>query len=333
MFSLIESKEQIAKAQRKLEATIRRDFKSKAVKNIGYPGGTTFDAKVCTDGNYWCWSSDLDDADIPIPRRLNSFGLFGEDAALQVSVEINTTYEGCNNRVAGFFARDNGTDSIYLLHSGRVGCGTKGVGKAAFLAWSNLRPIEVVDSSGGIREGVLVMPIEGVAATRSAVQYIETVASFKQAVRAGDMDTPDFQRKKKEFDDFYSESRGRRKGRRSGEIDYLSRHGEVVDALHSWRSSSALPEGGHLVKNVLIDMGVEIGRELVEVFEVKTSTARPDVYAAIGQLMVHGASDECRRVMVLPQKEPILSDLKKALKRLNIELLRFNLDEEVATIV
>ena len=177
------------------------------------------------------------------------------------------------------------------------------------------------------------MPIEGVAATRSAVRYIDIIAKFKQAVRSGDMDTPEFQQKKKELDDFYSESRGRRKGQRSGKIDYLSRHGEVVDALHSWRSSSALPKGGRLVKNVLIDMGVEVGRELVEVFEVKTSTARSDVYAAIGQLMVHGAFDGCRRVLVLPQKEPIASDLKESLKRLNIELLRFKLDEEAATIV
>lgn len=333
MFSLIESKEEIAKVQRKLEATIRRDFKSKAVKNIGYPGGTTFDAKVCTDGNYWYWSSDYDNADIPNPRRLNWFGLFRENADLQISVEINTTYEGRNDQVAGFFARDNETGSIYLLHSGRVGGGTKGVGKAAFLAWSNQRPIEVVDSSGGIREGVLVMPIEGVAATRPAVRYVDTIAKFKQAVRAGETDTPEFQQKKKEFDDFYSESRGTRKGQRSGGIDYLSRHGEVVDALHSWRVSSPLPKGGRLVKNVLIDMGVEVGRELVEVFEIKTSTARSDVYSAIGQLMVHGASNVCRRVIVLPQKEPIASDLKEALKRLNIELLRFKLDEEAATIV
>jgi len=333
MFSLIESKEEIAKAQRKLEAAIRRDFKTKAEKNIGYPGGTTFDAKVVTDGNYWYWSSDYDDEDIPNPRRLNWFGLFRGDADLQISVEINTAYEGRNDQVAGFFARDNDTGSIYLLHSGRVGGGTKGVGKAAFLAWSNQRPIDVVDSSGGIKEGVLVMPIDGVAASRSAVRYIDTIASFKQAVRAGDLASPEFQHKKKELDDFFAESRGRRKGQRSGEIDYLSRHGEVVDALYSWRSSSVLPKGGRLVKNVLIDMGVAVGSELVEVFEVKTSTARSDVYAAIGQLMVHGTSDKCRRVMVLPQKELMASDLKEALKRLNIELLKFKLDEKAATIV
>ena len=177
------------------------------------------------------------------------------------------------------------------------------------------------------------MPIDGIAASRSAVRYVDIIASFKQAVRSGDMASPEFQRKKKELDDFFSESRGRRKGQRSEKIDYLSRHGEVVDALYSWRRSSALPKNGRLVKNILIDMGVEVGLDLVEVFEVKTSTARADVYAAIGQLMVHGTSDECRRVMVLPQKELIASDLKEAMQRLNIELLKFKLDEKAVTIV
>lgn len=333
MFSLIESKEEIAKTQRKLEATIRRDFKTKEVKNIGYPGGTTLDAKVFTNGSYWYWSSDLDGKDIPNPRRLNWFGLFRSDLDLQISVEINTAYEGRNDQVAGFFARDNDTGSVYLLHSGRVGGGTKGVGKTAFLAWSNQRPIDVVDLSGGIREGVLVMPIEGVVASRSAIRYVDTIAKFKQAVRTGDLASPEFQLKKKELDDFFAESRGRRKGKRSGEIDYLSRHGEVVDALYLWRNSSTLPKNGRLVKNVLIDMGVAVGRELVEVFEVKTSVARSDVYAAIGQLMVHGTSDNCRRVMVLPQKELIAPDLREALRRLNIEMLKFKLDEKAATII
>lgn len=333
MFSLIESKEEIAKAQRKLEATIRRDFKSKTIKNIGYPGGTTFDAKVFTDGNYWYWSSDYDDANIPNPRRLNWFGLFREDTDLHITVEINIAYEGRNDQIAGFFARDNDTGVIYLLHSGRIGGGTKGVGKTIFLAWSNQRPTDAVDSSGGIRKGVLVMPIEGIAASRPATRYIDTIARFKQAVRTGHLHTPELQRKKKELDDFYSESRGRRKGQRTAEIDYLSRHGEVVDALHSWRRSSTLPKKGRLVKSILIDLGVEVEGDMIEVFEVKTSASRSDIYTAIGQLMVHGTSDECRRVMVLPQKEYLAPDLERALQRLKIELVRFNLDKEAATIV
>lgn len=332
MLTLIESEKEIAKAQRKLAVTIRRDFKNKAVKNIGYPGGTTHDAKVVTDGDYWYFSSSYNEKDSPNPRFFNWFGVFGNDASLDIVVEINTPLEGRNQRVAGFFARDNETGAIYLMHSGRVGGGTKGVGKTAFLAWSDQRPLPVVDSEGGVREGVLVMPVEGGAAVRSAVRYVESIATFKQAVRAGELETPEFLEKQKALEDFFSESRGRRKGKRSGEIDYLSRHGDVVDALYSWRTARGIPGGGRVLKNVLIDMGIAVGKNLVEVYEVKTSAGRSSVYSAIGQLMVHGVSEDCRRVMVLPEKEPLAPELVTALQRLNIELLRFELGEKSATI-
>ncbi|MBF8274904.1 MAG: hypothetical protein HW380_4009, partial [Magnetococcales bacterium] len=309
-----------------------RDFTQKAIKNIGYPGGTIPNASVFTDGTYWYWSDDFKNA--ANPRRLNWFGLFKKDeGVLQISVEINTAYEERNDRVAGFFARDINTKLVYLLHSGRVGGGVRGVGRSTFLAWSDPHLVDVVDSSGGVRKGVLVMPIDGKTASRSAVRYVDTIARFKQAVRAGDMETPEFQRKKKEYDDFYSEARGRRKGRRPAEIDYLSRHGDIVDALNSWRMSEPLPKGGRLVKNVMIDMGVEVDSDLVEVFEVKTSTARSDVYGAIGQLMVHGTAADCRRAIILPHREAIADDLKGALQRLSIELLTFKLDEQKATIL
>ncbi len=333
MFSLLELKEEIAKAQGKLESTIRREFPKKAVRNIGYPGGTNYDAKVVTNGHCWFWSEDHNESDVPNPRHLNWFGLFNEGRDLQISVEINTAYEGRNDQVAGFFARNSDTGTVYLLHSGRVGGGTKGVSRAALLAWSNEPLIEVADSSGSIREGIVVMPIEGRAATRSTIRYIDTIARFKKAVRDGDLGTPGFQRKQRILADFYAEARGRRKGRRSSQIDYLSRHGDVVDAWHEWRGSSPMPRGARVVKGVLIDMGVAVGHRLVEVFEVKTTTARPDIYSAIGQLLVHGTADDCRRVIVLPHKTNIADDLVKALQRLGIELLRFDLDAEKAMIV
>jgi hypothetical protein len=177
------------------------------------------------------------------------------------------------------------------------------------------------------------MPIEGLAASRSATRYVDTVARFKVAVRAGELGSPEFRRKQRELGEFYAEARGSRKGRRSSEVDYISRHGDVIDALHEWRTSGNLAKGARIVKNVLIDMGVAVGRELVEVFEVKTSTARSGIYSAVGQLMVHGTTDDCRRVIVLPEKEAIASDLRVALERLGIDLLRFTLDHEKATIV
>jgi hypothetical protein len=49
--------------------------------------------------------------------------------------------------------------------------------------------------------------------------------------------------------------------------------------------------------------------------------------------MVHGTAADCRRVIVLPHKEAIASDLEDALQRLSIELLKFKLDEQKATIL
>lgn len=332
MFSMIESKAEIAKAQRKLEASFRKAFQQKATRNIGYPGGTTFGAKVVTDGKYWYWAADHDHSKSPNPRRLNWFGVFQNDHDLQISVEINTPFEGVNGQVAGFFARDNETGSVYLFHSGRVAGGTPGVSKAAFLTWSSQKLMEVFDSSGNARDGVLVMPVEGLASTRSAVRYVETIAEFKKAVRAGETSTPAFKQKEKQLVDFYSEARGRRKGTRAADFDYISRHGDVVDALHAWRKSTGLAAGTRLVKNVLIDLGVSIGGSLSEVYEVKTSATRPDVYTAIGQLLVHGSSEGCRRVIVLPGGEALAKDLERALERNAIEIVRFKLSEEAAHI-
>jgi hypothetical protein len=149
----------------------------------------------------------------------------------------------------------------------------------------------------------------------------------------GETATPAFKRKQKQFEDFYAEPRGRRTGSRSSVIDYISRHGEVVDSLEEWRRSSPMRKDARIVKNVLIDMGVQVGKKLVEVFEVKTSTARPFVYSALGQLFVHGTRTNCRRVVVLPKDEAISDDLVEALDRLQVELLRFRLHKEGVTII
>ena len=333
MFSLIESKEEISKAQRHLEQAIRRDFKQKKVKNIGYPGGNVSDAHVLTDGTYWFWSVDHNEKNVINPRRLNWFGLLKDSPNLDISVEINTVYEGHTKRIGGFFARDSETGLIYLMHSGRVGGGTTGVGKESFLAWSGQRPVEVLDSSGKTKEGILVMPIKGTAATRPAIHYINTIVNFKQAVRDGKLTSAELKKKKKEFNDFFAESRGRRQGKRSVEIDYFSRHGEIVDAVYTWRNSNPFPKNSRLVKNLFIDLGVEINDNLVEIFEVKTSTTRTNIYTAIGQLMVHGVSNQCRRIIVLPHNQSIALDLKDTLERLNIELLKFKLDKNAAIII
>ena len=337
MLILIEERKEIEKSQHELEATIRREFNSKTIRNIGFQGGTKPNERVFInkENEYWYSSFAMARPSSPSPRYLNWFGLCKEKGNLHISVEINIPHEGQNKRVSGFFARDTDTGIIYLMHSGGVAGGGKGVGKKGFLIWISPERLHEIASSGGIWRGILVMPIEGNAATKSAIRYIDAVNDFKKEVKlnAGYFSTSEFQKKKEEFANYYSEPAGRRRGKRAENFDYLSRHGEIVDALYGWRNARGLPENGRLVKNVLIDMGIEVDSKLIEVFEVKTSVTRYNFYTAIGQLMVHGKSDKCRKVMVLPQDAWLESDLEESLRRLNIELLRFKLDTEKAIII
>lgn len=88
-----------------------------------------------------------------------------------------------------------------------------------------------------------------------------------------------------------------------------------------------------MAKNVLIDLGVKKGATLTEVYEVKTSASRGDVYTAIGQLTVHSAGHDCRRVMVLPADEPLARDLAEGLERSGIALKRYRLSADSAEIL
>ena len=333
MFQYIEARDDIARFQRQLEATIRSGFTQTAIRDIGYPGGRQRRAQVATNGRYWFWTADLR-ASNATPRRLNWFGVLNENPGVSITVEINIAFKGHSNQAAGFFARDPKSQLVYFLHSGRVGGGTKGVGKDSLLAWATIAKqplIEVVDSKGRIRRGLIVMPIEGKAAIRSAIRYVDLVREFKIVARNGF--TAEFRRREREFKAYFAEGRGRRRRPRSGAIDYVSRHGEIVDALNSWRVSQPMPKNSQIVKNVLIDLGVAVGDNLVELFEVKPNAARSDAYSAIGQLLVHARTPRCRRVFVISEADTLPEDIEAALRRLQIETLRFRLGKSEVRIL
>ena len=124
MFILIEDRAEIRRAQSQLEATLRREFSIKEVRDIGWQGDRLRAAKLHSNGEYWYWSQDHKTT--PNPRRLNWFGRINEGPGVGIAVEINIPYEGRNDSVAGFFAKHASSGQIYLFHSGRVGGGAKG---------------------------------------------------------------------------------------------------------------------------------------------------------------------------------------------------------------
>lgn len=324
MLIILERSAEIYAAQRRLEQTIAKALSAKERRTIGFPSDNVPNALLHNDGNIWYWTADLKDEGVAHKRRLNWFGLMQPTGTVDITVEINTLYSGHSGRVGGFFARDPDTGKTYLLHSGRIGGGREGVSRSAFLAYSDQKLVEAADSKGLVREGVLVMPIQAEDAFYSARRYVLSVSKFKAAVRDGSLNSPEFKKKKKDFADYYKESSGRRRGKRSAKIDYVSRHGDVVDTLYRRRKTS-LKKEERLVKNAWIDLGVELNDELSEVYEVKTSADRSSIYAAIGQLLVHGQKSSCRRFLVLPKEEILAGDLTSALEALNISIKTFSI--------
>lgn len=327
MFILIEDRAEIRMAQSELKATINREFSKTVIRDIGWQGGRQSQAKLRTDGTYWFWSTDHK-REVANPRRLNWFGRIGDGQGVSIAVEVNTPYNGRNDFIAGFFARNSANGRIYLFHSGRVGGGAEGVKKDALVAWSDLKLHLIYAGDGSYKEGILVMPVSGRGAVRSAIEYVQTIIDFKAAVRNGDTQTANAKEKERKFREYYDEFFGRKKGRVTARaIDYFSRHGEVVKALREWRQSKGLAADQLLVKTVLLDLGVFRGSDLVEVYEVKTTARRGDVYTGIGQLTVHAQRPDCSRILVLPADEILALDLATALTRNRIRLQLYRLSE------
>lgn len=324
MLQVLEAEEEISAAQSHLEDTIQKCFSQRRTKNIGFPGGTEVDALVFTDGSYWFRSADHR---YDTHRKLNWFGEYNETSpSLNITVEVNTPYKGINSAVAGFFVRDTDTGNIYLFHSGRIGGGKSGVGKKAFFLWSDLKSQECTHSKNKSQYGTLVMPIDGTTAPRAAIRFIRKVADFKRAVRSGETASEWFQQKLEKYGSYYSEATGHRTGKRSETIDYFSRHGDVVEALKCWREAN-LGKAQKIVKNNFIDLGVTSKGSLVELYEVKTSTDRNNIYSAVGQLLIHSPDLNCKKTIVIPAQGHVEDDILRAFARIGVDVVRFTFDE------
>jgi len=179
MLLLVDAADDIAKAQRQLEECMGNVLPTVIIRDVGYPGGGQSNLKLHTDGTQWYYRGDAPDG---CKRTLNWFGFMSKDTSLSITVEINTVPQGRPGQVAGFFARDTDTGLVYLLHSGRVGGGMRGVGKRRFLEWSKEQIREVAHGRGPL-EGLIVTPLSGSGAGRSALNYVGVVAQFKHRAR------------------------------------------------------------------------------------------------------------------------------------------------------
>ncbi len=239
MLILVESKAAKRDAQMLLEASVMAHLERLGTKNIGFPSGNV-DETLYSNGDGQLWAAFSNAADAKIPRRWNAFGVYDFKRHAQViTVEINIPTTSNAASVAGFFAHDPAAGATYLMHDGSVGGGKKGVGRSAFMTWSGLDLEDVARTDGEERAGIIIGRVDDPDLAGRIWRFVKIVRDFKAAVKQGDLENDAAKRSIAEWDEFRSESSGRRKGRRRAEFDYVSYHGDVVEALRVECEASA----------------------------------------------------------------------------------------------
>lgn len=333
MLIQIESRGGKEEAQQVFERSLRSSWANREMRRISWrPSGV--DLRINHNGRFWFGSRHPSpDNESKIRRYWTPFGEYRESGSLGITVEAYVPTDTNSKQVSAFFARDSLSGAIFLMHDGGVGGGQPGIGRSSFLAKTGARLLDVATSENDLRLGLVVTRIDAPAIGANVARFVQQVIDFKTAVRNGETASLGFKEIEQSYKDYYAEFSGRSKRARIEALECFSRHGDIVAALHEWRRPSLRP-GDRTVKNRYIDLGVLREQSLIELYEVKPTCDRSELYSALGQLMVYDTSSNgtCKRHVVLPAGETVPADIAAAFQRSSISIIRFKMTGDEVSI-
>jgi len=246
MLTLIEPLRGKNEAMAKLRARLEKAWSNRERRVVVWRP----DSRAMTihhNGKYW-FSSLAPNQDDVTPRFWNPFGEYRATGNFQIAVELNVPTASNSGRVSGFFAIDVETGSAYLMHDGGVGGGRKGVGRTAFLAWSDSKLVPVVDLQGDIRLGIVVAPVDAESTSSDVARFVQKTIDFKEAVVNGETETEQARAAQQRYGEYFDEYSGKKRRRRIKEIEYSHETGDhdTVTQRRSFVSkpASAIPSPG-----------------------------------------------------------------------------------------
>lgn len=258
-------------------------------------------------------------------RREQSFFAFGvyipNRTAQYMITQINVPLGDNRKSVAGFFAKDPDTGKNYLFHSGKVGGGAEGVGKTNFLTWTNLKLHKVQDQFGEVQDGILIGEIGSKSLLERTYNFVRQVQEFKEAMKNGEQNRRSFLKKREITQRYLEEFSGKKKRGKLKEVEYISYHGDVVDALKNRLEKTGIKA----FSTQFIDLYTAS-----EIYEVKSTLDRQAIYTAIGQLLTHRLSlknPDAEMYIVLPRSSRSLpKDIGKSLSNLRISTINYTIE-------
>jgi hypothetical protein len=248
--------------------------------------------------------------------------------SLSIACEINPPKRGIDRRVGGLLLRDLHGE-YYLAHRGNLGGGKRGVSRKAFLA-SLAGHVEAILLSNGVEERAVVL---GSLTSRRFLDrlswYIHRAQQFKDIIKAGGppLGSPSSE-PELGHGLFSPEFAGKRRSYKpSDRVDSYCDHGYVVNALAEELLRNGLRPDRDVRRDVFVDARPPSPGLL---FEAKTSVDPPDIYAAIGQLMLHGLVTRVQPIRILVVPRNLDKTTSSRLSALDIEILTYQLEGTTA---
>lgn len=311
MITVISDAPKIETLQRRFQRELSVFFTEEIYCRVGFPGGSFEDyVHYSPELNMWIGFREADN------RYWNGFG-YGRPNELQgnsISGEINFPYENINRSIGGVFAREN-KGNILVLHRGKIGGGTSGIGKTLFM--NNFRGDKVIAIDGAEEaELCLVGELKSPLFGRQVATFISEVRRIKNLVRAAEVENFE------ELNNYQytAEHSGQSIVNRLGTTIVNRTHGIVVDAL-----VSKLQQMGHNVGNDRNrDLFIHLNNQITTLFEIKTSSSSQCLYAAVGQLLVYSIPIANEIILTAVFPERLNRTVEKRLKKHGIGLLYYS---------
>jgi hypothetical protein len=333
---IITSKPEILKLHTAFEKLMKNNAekKKRQLTFSSRGGGGRTDVINLPDENIWfvCFHRD---------KRNKFINLFGKNPDFKrnnnILIQINYQIEFKNFNDAAVWAKSpNG--KIYLLHSGKMGGGVKGISMENV---DNIYSGRRCDAyhNGKAKEYYIVCEITSPRAFNQVVAFVNEIERVKTILKSANETVPVNKvtgkwvtgKKLLILKKYTPEHWGKRKTYfNKGKVESVTNHGEVVHTLKEILENE-MGFNGMCVNNKYIDLGLEKKNQPIAIFEIKTSVRTQALYTAVGQLMLHAynSKTEPKKFIVMP--DDLDKEIEKDLQVLGITTIRFQITKHKIT--
>lgn len=285
VYRVITDLKSIAKLQRQLGKKLRQTFHWAEERTITYPSGNNTGKVYFADkkgSNVSAWSSGLDKN---ILYNLILFGEPGSASWLEIAGQLNFPAKKFTRAVGGVFLEDE-KGHIYIAHRGKLTRGHGGLKKQEVLNEFFERLVDAEDIYGWPVQLILIAELSDSSLSQKLCDFAKASRSVAERLANGKKTANTGTSKKKLIKlllrDYFDEYAGLSKANGRKASIRESEHGNIVKKLEAEVRSRGVTQKAQAIDLALVQ------KDVVHLYEVKTSARTTDVYTAVGQLLIHG---------------------------------------------